>query len=162
MYPSVVLRRAFSRKHFSNVWKGGKTCVGLSLNQWHMVSIDIYIISNTGHLHNQLLKPLWENVICWLMKIFNLEACQVVPIMSTCLYKELLIHANWTQNLCIMVSIIQLNSWGVLCWAIYKDLDVMSQKVSKQQEALEEMKKQFETASTELASSRGALSDVMN
>ena len=43
-----------------------------------------------------------------------------------------------------------------------EDLDVMSQKVSKQQEALEEMKKQFEIASTELASSRRALSDVMN
>ena len=43
-----------------------------------------------------------------------------------------------------------------------KDLDVMSQKVSKQQQALEEMKEQFEIASTELASSRRALSDVMN
>lgn len=43
-----------------------------------------------------------------------------------------------------------------------KDLDVMSQKVSKQQQALEEMKEQFEVASTELASSRRALSDVMN
>ena len=43
-----------------------------------------------------------------------------------------------------------------------EDLDVMSQKVSKQQEALEEMKEQFEIASTELASSRRALSDVTN
>ena len=42
-----------------------------------------------------------------------------------------------------------------------EDLDVMSQKVSKQKEALEEMK-QFQIASTELASSRRTLSDVMN
>ena len=42
----------------------------------------------------------------------------------------------------------------------YQDLEGMSQKVSKQQEALDEMKKQVEIASTELAASRCALSDV--
>jgi len=43
-----------------------------------------------------------------------------------------------------------------------EDLEVMSQKVSKQQEALDEMKKQVEIASTELTASRRALSDVTN
>ena len=43
-----------------------------------------------------------------------------------------------------------------------EDLELMSEKVTKQQEALEEMKKQMESASTELASSRRALSDVTN
>ena len=43
-----------------------------------------------------------------------------------------------------------------------EDLKIMSQKVSEQQEALQEMKKQLEVASAELASSRRALSDVSN
>lgn len=43
-----------------------------------------------------------------------------------------------------------------------EDLEVMTQKVSKQQEALDEMKKQVEIASAELAASRHALSDVTN
>ena len=38
----------------------------------------------------------------------------------------------------------------------------MTQKVSKQQEALDEMKKQVEIASAELAASRHALFDVTN
>ena len=43
-----------------------------------------------------------------------------------------------------------------------EDLEVMSQKVSKQQYALDKMKKQVEIASNELACSRHALSDVTN
>ena len=50
---------------------------------------------------------------------------------------------------------------SVVC-GYQEELKIMSHKVSEQQEALEEMKKQLEFASTELASSRCALSDVSN
>ena len=43
-----------------------------------------------------------------------------------------------------------------------EDLEAMSHKVSEQQEALKELKKQLEVASTDLASTRCALSDVSN
>ena len=43
-----------------------------------------------------------------------------------------------------------------------EDLEVMAQRVSKQQETLREIRKQAEIASTELAASRQALSDVTN
>ena len=46
--------------------------------------------------------------------------------------------------------------------AYQEDLEVMAQKVSRQQEALDETKKQVEIASSELAASRYALSDITN
>ena len=64
-----------------------------------------------------------------------------------------------TYVLCIDNTVEQLRC---VVSSYQEDLDVMSQKVSKQLEALEQMKKQFEIESTELASSRCALSDVMN
>ena len=50
---------------------------------------------------------------------------------------------------------------SVVC-GYQEKLKIMSHRVSEQQEALEEMKKQLEVASAELASSRCALSDVSN
>ena len=46
--------------------------------------------------------------------------------------------------------------------AYQENLEVMSLKLSKQKEVLEEMKKQIEIADSELAASRHALSDVTN
>lgn len=48
---------------------------------------------------------------------------------------------------------------NVVC-GYQEDLETMSHKASEQQEALEEMKEQLEIASTELVSSRRALSDI--
>ena len=46
--------------------------------------------------------------------------------------------------------------------AYQEDLEIMAQRVSKQQETLREIRKQAEIASTEVAASRQALSDVTN
>ena len=68
-------------------------------------------------------------------------------------------HRLSSEPICMDNTVEQLKS--VVC-GYQEQPKIMSHKVSEQQEALEEMKKQLEFASTKFASSRYALSDVSN
>ena len=61
-----------------------------------------------------------------------------------------------------MVSIKQWNSYIQLFLVIKANLEEMSEKMSEQQKALQEMKIEMKKAKDELTSSKHALSDVTN